>query len=183
MSKPRSPEIRALTLHQPKPAAICHLGKDVENCLWPPPQDVVGGYLAIHAGKVVDVEEKDQLLDALRFKTRPELNLPEHFDLLRSMTTSSIVAVARLAGVVKAGLVPGRFSRSAPGPATVASTWGDVAQDWQSPWFTGPFGMVLVDVVVLANPITCKGQRGFWHLNPGLLVDVRAEYARSRSAA
>lgn len=49
----------------------------------------------------------------------------------------AIVAVARLAGCV---------------------------EESDDPWFSGPFGWVLDDVVKLPEPIPIKGAMGLWHL-------------------
>jgi hypothetical protein len=51
----------------------------------------------------------------------------------------AIVAVARLVGVVT------------------------VSDD---PWFVGPYGWVLDDVVKLASPVMCRGAQGLWVMPP-----------------
>jgi hypothetical protein len=82
-------EIRGLTLHQPWAFAIAHLDKRVENRTWEPPAWLVGGFLAIHAGKTFDREAA--------------LSLMEEFDegvvpppRAASYASSAIVAVARV---------------------------------------------------------------------------------------
>lgn len=45
----------------------------------------------------------------------------------------------------------------------------------RSPWFSGPLGWVLKDVVALRKPVECKGQLGLWHLPPGAERAVRAQ--------
>lgn len=73
--------MKALTLRQPWAHAILHLGKNVENRSWAPPESLVGKYIAIHAGMAF---VRDSGLPV----TREEL----HF--------GAIVGVARIAGVV-----------------------------------------------------------------------------------
>lgn len=48
--------MRAITLIQPWPFAIAHLGKDIENRSWKPPAHVIGTRIAIHAGQKIDRE-------------------------------------------------------------------------------------------------------------------------------
>ena len=40
-----------------------------------------------------------------------------------------------------------------------------VVTDSGSPWFCGPFGWVLRDVVTLREPVPCKGALGLWTLS------------------
>lgn len=159
-------EIRGLTVRQPFACCIAHLGKDVENRSWAPPGYLIGGHLAIHAGRTVEVEAKMQLQDAIRFGTRPDLNLPAHFPLHDRLELGAIIAVAQLRGVVYQG-------------ADGCSSFGDVPDGWESPWFNGPFGWVLGPPRVLARSVPCKGNRGLWELPPDVLVQVRAEFGRA----
>lgn len=39
--------IKGITIRQPWAVWICHRGKHIENRVWPPPQSMVGGHLAI----------------------------------------------------------------------------------------------------------------------------------------
>lgn len=43
-----------------------------------------------------------------------------------------------------------------------------------SPWFVGPYGIMLQDPVIFKNPIPCKGALGLWHV-PGSVLDRLAE--------
>lgn len=67
------------------------------------------------------------------------------------VTTAAIIAVARLAGVVQAS---------------------------DDPWFFGPFGWVLEDVVAIA-PVPCRGFQKLWRLP----ADVEAEVERRVAVA
>jgi hypothetical protein len=50
------------------------------------------------------------------------------------------------------------------GAIVAVVTVAGVVTDFASPWFQGPFGWVLRDVVTLENPIPCGGSRGLWDL-------------------
>lgn len=44
------------------------------------------------------------------------------------------------------------------------------------PWFTGPYGWVLEDVVAFKNPPKAKGMQGLWRVEGELLELVREEF-------
>lgn len=46
----------------------------------------------------------------------------------------------------------------------------DIATESDSPWFFGPFGLVLANPRPLTTPIKCRGQLGLWPVP----LDVRA---------
>lgn len=158
--------IKALTIRQPFACAIAHLGQDVENRTWEPPRWLVGGFVAIHAAQTVEVEQQQVLQDAIRFRTHPELNLPEHFNLVDNCVRGAFVAIARLRGVARED----DFNTGIP-------------ESWSSPWFRGPFGWVWEDVLVLPKPIPCRGQRGVWDPPPEVVIELRREYRRLTDAA
>jgi len=39
-----------------------------------------------------------------------------------------------------------------------------VVTESADPWFVGPFGWVLSDVVVLPAPVPCRGAQGLWEV-------------------
>ena len=43
-----------------------------------------------------------------------------------------------------------------------------VVKTSRSPWFSGPLGWVLADVVPLRVQVVCKGQLGLWSLSPAV---------------
>lgn len=51
---------------------------------------------------------------------------------------------------------------------------GAVVTSSDSPWFVGPFGWRLDNVVRLPSPVPCKGAQGLWQLPAGVLDQVRA---------
>lgn len=83
--------MRCLTLHQPWASAIIYGPKDIENRTWrPSPQRLwPGGWLAIHAGKVID-------RDAVKF-IHP--HWPEVLE--QRVVTSAILGAVKFEGVVR----------------------------------------------------------------------------------
>lgn len=124
--------MRALTLHQPWAFAVAHLGKDVENRTWRPPEQVIGVRIAIHAGRKFDTDTLPW------FFGRGLINVP------LTPVLGAVVATAVVAGVAE----------------HADSVWfsGSVGAFW----FTGPIGWVLRDVVALAEPVPCRGAQGLW---------------------
>lgn len=45
----------------------------------------------------------------------------------------------------------------------------DVVEKSRSPWFNGPFGLVLRNPRPLSKPLPCKGRLGLWSLTPSEL--------------
>lgn len=96
-----APKILGVTLHQPAPFAILHLGQTVvpqRRRPWCP----VGTYLALHAAASIDRAEVRRLREE-------GLAVPD------ALMTSGIVGVARLAGVVQ-------------GPGSPPDGWGLVVE-------------------------------------------------------
>jgi len=120
-----APKILGLTLHQPAPFAILHLGQTVvpqRRRPWCP----VGTYLALHAAAAIDRAEVRRL--------RGEgLAVPDE------LMTSGVVGVARLAGVVQ-------------GPGAPPDGWGLVVEEVLPICHVpckGSAGLWLLDEVVL----------------------------------
>lgn len=149
MSAPAAPfdlRIRGLTIHQPWAWLIAQGHKPIENRTWKPPASAVGGYLAIHAGKKFDPGEVRS-----DFQWAWINALPRHVGAFQSALMErlasecgSIIAVARLTG------------------------WIDASA---SPWFFGPIGWTLADVVAI-DPVPCRGAQGLWTLPPDVLARV-----------
>lgn len=147
----------ALTLKHPWPFAIARLGKRVENRGWKPANELVGRVIALHGGKHVDASSKPQ-------QERAELARAWGWILgcglgagveptLENLILEGIFAVARYGGAV--------HMRS-DDPLT------------RDPWFEGVYGWKLEDLVVLPEPIPCRGAQGLWRVPP----DVRKEISR-----
>jgi hypothetical protein len=144
----RPRQLLGLTLWRPWPILIAKGIKRIENRPWrPEPRLQAGEWFAIHAGKKYDIDCSPL---AVHLGIPPETFFDE-----RLGAASSIVAVARFAGVV---------------------TKSD------DPWFFGPFGWVL-DQVVPLDPIPCKGAQGLWVVPSDIAERCRAAYQLSKIPA
>lgn len=158
--------MRALTLIQPWGYAIEHLGKNVENRSWKPPDAMLGRYLAIHCGKKLDRE------------TVEDLRADGHTIDDAKVHLGAITAIARLAGWVEG---EGFFDHER---TVLGSRWCNGALGVpQSPevdlsivtsrWWAGPIGWVLDSVRPLRSPVPCNGALGLWTVPPQIEIDVR----------
>lgn len=50
----------------------------------------------------------------------------------------------------------------------------DVVESSRSPWFHGPYGLVLRNPRPLLKPLPCKGRLGLWDLTPSQLRRLRS---------
>lgn len=82
--------MKALTIWNPWAHYIAEGIKRVENRDWTPPKDLVGGYLAIHAGKRFDKPGAEHI------RTELGLIVPKHDEL----SQAAIVAVAVIDRIV-----------------------------------------------------------------------------------
>lgn len=92
-----SPVTYALTLHRPWPAAITHLGKDVENRDWRP--RLAPGRIALHAGRTLDQVAVARLED-------------EHGLLPEAAMATGLIATASVTEIHAAEVCRGRGSCS-----------------------------------------------------------------------
>ena len=56
----------------------------------------------------------------------------------------------------------------------VADIVGCVTES-DDPWFSGPYGWQLDNVVKLPEPVECRGAQGLWRLPPGVQLRVEAQ--------
>ena len=82
----------ALTVHQPYAHFLATGRKRVENRDWPPPANLVGQWIAIHAGR----ETKHYADDAAMIQAELGLDVPP----LEDVATGAVIAVAVLDRVV-----------------------------------------------------------------------------------
>ena len=129
--------MKALTLKPPWAFCITHLGKRIENRTWKPPQSLIGQRFAIHGGKPPTSNAAiGRLIDLV---DEIEASTETHNNFFRDILPfSGIVATAVLEG------------------------WTSHIVD---PWFDGSgYGWILKDVIVLPEPIPCKGALGLWNV-------------------
>jgi len=140
----RLPEpLLALTLQQPWANAVRDLGKRTENRSWPPPQRVLGQFIAIHAGMSFREDAADWIAARSgRMLTRQNVPL------------GAVVALARVIKVVQ----------EHPG----------------DPWFVGPYGWVLDDVVPL-TPVPCRGRQQLWRVPQEVYAEINVQRSMQMS--
>lgn len=146
--------MKALTVHAPWGWAIAHRGKRIENRGWVPPVSLLGQRFAIHQGQRVDPDAAPWM--AVQ-------GLIEWGDVPLVHARGTIVATAVLAGWYD------DRSRSAVMP--LGHLIGHVTE---SPWFFGPVGWLLHDVIALHEPIPHKGAQGLWTVNSAALERIPA---------
>ena len=156
----------ALTLRHPWAFAITHLGKDVENRIWRPPEHLLGQRIAIHGGVIpkgqglVECEtDVEYILDEIITmdyqgcsKDRRDWLWRQGFAhglTLDAWITPGIVATVRLTGVVR---------------------------ESESPWFAGPVGWVFDELRVLSEPIPHRGAQGLWPVSAEAVAQIEAQH-------
>lgn len=141
----------ALTIHQPWAWAIAEGLKTIENRTWKA-ERVLGTRIAIHAAV-----RPPESFDALRMAMLPKSLVNR--DLLIEQCKAQAGRVVATA-VVETFIVQHR-KRFTPRAPTAA----------EAPWFVGPIGWVLRDVVKVVDPQpTVRGQQGLWVLPKKALV-------------
>lgn len=156
----------ALTLIQPWAWCVAHAGKLVENRTWKPPAHLIGGYLAIHAGKKLDRETILELRE-------------DGVDVPATVELGAIVAVARVAGWVKDN---GAFIDSRREVTARAGVSQARAEEIiRSRWWAGPIGWVLEDVVAI-DPVPALGSQGLWTVETAAADMVRTRWKEARAA-
>lgn len=147
--------MRALTLWRPWSDAIVRGPKRVENRTWCPPPGFLGELIAIHAGKKYGFGSWD---------------MPEGYEAPADRESpTGIVGVARVAGYLD--LREGRRSET----AAFARLAGRVHFLDTDPWWLGPVGWYLEDVVALPEPIPHAGSLGLWRVPPAKVLEIEAQ--------
>jgi hypothetical protein len=145
--------MRALTVRQPWAWAIAEGLKTVENRSRKPPEGHIGTRIAIHAGKAPYRTTFATPAEDLTDKGWPPSLLLPMTACNAGAVYGAVIAVATLAGWVNES-----------GEASLIDFRGWPRSVIGSPWFTGPFGWVLTDVVKLSEPVPARGQLGLWTL-------------------
>lgn len=153
--------LRGFTLWRPWSHAVAHLGKRIENRDYPPPVWMVGHHLAIHAGKTYDKAGAYQIRTVLNMDVPDAPQCPQ-----------GIVAIACLRGFCASAETDDNYDR--PGRTS------DWPQD--DPWFSGPYGWILDDVVPLIDPVPCRGAQGLWPVPTGIADHLRSVWKVAHTA-
>jgi len=132
--------MKALSIHQPWIDWILHMGKDIENRNWKPPNKMIGQYIALHSSKTYELKAWRDLCVIF-----PKLISVEPSDK-NKFTYGAILGVAKIKEII-----------------TVQE---------ESPWFQGPYGWVLENVVPLSEPIYCKGYMKLWNISDEIEKEI-----------
>jgi hypothetical protein len=144
-------DIKGVTLYRPWAPAVAYLGKDIENRSWACPMGI-GDYLAIHSGATWDY-------DGIPFIQRHG----------KKNTATAIDWEIDFSG-------PGKDKTR--GHIIAVAEFGGNLTGHPSPWFTGPIGWKLNNVVAI-EPVLCPGQKNLWDLPENILLQVRTNFGKA----
>ena len=130
--------MRALSIKQPWLYAIMHLGKQIENRDWRPPDWIIGERIALHASA-----RPDTLTAIASCQKIAGVMLPKNIPMGRILATAVIVGFV---GIDGSGV-------------TNEERRSEVLDD---KWFFGDYGWMLDDVRILETPVPYKGALGLW---------------------
>lgn len=152
--------LRALTLYASWAHAVAHYGKTVENRTWKPYDWMIGQQLVIHAGKKLDPAGLKRIQEISGTFVHPD-----------EVPRGAFVAIATVAGWCSPLPDPPQSIYQVNSPPELS----EVRRELLSPWFTGPYGIVLRDVRALRRPVPALGHQGLWILTPREKEAVLAE--------
>jgi hypothetical protein len=160
-------ELLALTLWRPWAWPVVTGGKRIENRSWPPPSDLIGKRIAIHAGERWDAEGE-------RFLRDHGIALPDHQS---KHVAGSIVGVVTVVGRLWQWEIDDVAERNKVDAAEACryrlSTLGFAAD--QVPLYFGPCGWLLADARQLAAPVKATGKQRLWRVPPAAAAQVFAQ--------
>ena len=174
----RKAPIVGLTLHQPWAELIVRGPKRIENRDWELPAYLRGAYLAIHAGKTLHVDAWRGAHD-----TAQVAGLLESLPLLRPLTAALAAGGTerqinkRCKEIVQAAAPYGAIVGVARIVKCIAGVGAGLGPEplCADPWFCGPFGFVLEDVVAI-DPVPMDGKQGLFSLPTQVYRDVRKNW-------
>jgi hypothetical protein len=147
--------MKAITLRHPWPWAVCRLGKRIENRHWRPHGLPIGEWSAIHGGAP-----------------------PKNLDGLDDVRCEARGLISRFGHQ----LTPPLTLRDAILPGIVAVyRFGGVLTESDDPWFEGPIGWKLDDLIVLPEAVPCRGAQGLWPVPEDVLAEVRRQSKQARA--
>lgn len=165
-------DLRALTFWRPWPDAILRGGKNCENRPAPPPKNLLGKTIALHAGKRYELGDWEY----------PILWMPPS----KEDSPEGIVGTAKILGAiwVRDGfpntyfVPPGTYEDELNSLIERLRGLPGHNQRLGSPWFSGPVGILLDDVIAI-DPVPCKGAMGYWRVPPTIAAEVLSRAARA----
>lgn len=144
--------ILAISIYQPWASLIALGLKPLENRTWAPGRLSPGDYIAVHAAKHDSIAEWNVAAETLDLAHTLDPRIPATMPFMRAtMPLGAILAVATLDEV-------------------------RTSQRGIDPWWGGPFGWYLKDVVALPSPVWCPGKRNLWKMDDSLSEQVREQW-------
>ena len=162
--------MKALSIRQPWAWAILHAGKDFENRDW---YTSFRGRFAIHAAKGMTKSEYQSAISYItQAFVKDTLKTPNtyHLSASRTIVASGELVLPDFEEIVRGAIV---------GVADLAAC----ISNSPSPWFEGKYGFVLRNVIVLPEPIPCKGALGFWDVPAEIAAQIEAQLKTTAPAA
>ena len=135
--------MKALTIKQPWAWAITDSTKRVENRTWKPPYGTVGQRIAIHTSATIS--QADMIL----CRQISPVPLPDTSDLLAGYIVATTILRAYIVVDGSGGVIE-------------QTRYAENYNPHADPWFFGPVGWLLEDVIKLPNPIPCRGKLKLW---------------------
>lgn len=146
--------MKALTLWQPWASIVASGVKRIENRQWPPPANMLGQRIAIHAGQKYDHASYEKARELA-----PELVIPQR----GACPSGAIIGTAVLVAVARTTL-------------EAMSQLRDRAPN-QARWFFGPYGWILEDIRELHAPIPYCGHQKLWTIDPATDFEIASARA------
>jgi hypothetical protein len=170
--------MRALTVWPEWVWAIKHLGKDVENRVYPPPMSVRGKRIALHAGMHVGGNYKPKSKNAVFY-----------FDLVRQKASDAGIESEYIkdeqgrmgirwtlpSGESKILILEELTLGAVVATSVIRPTWSFCRKDGHecSPWAALTQNQWhLDDVKVLSVPISCSGHQGVWYIPSRMETEI-----------
>lgn len=167
--------MKAITIWPEWVFAIEHLGKRVENRRWNPTRKGlrIGDRFALHAGKYIGgrpgVEVGREAISGLMFMAERAGWVADEYRLF----SGDGADVVFRNGTRMVEFDMNEISRSA---VVAVATLADVTRESLSPWaVAGEMHWELADVVVLLEPVLCRGHQMLWNLPAGVEIDVQRQ--------
>lgn len=160
--------MKALSLSQPWCWSLFDpiADKDCENRSWPPPINLIGQMIAIHAAQSWD----DKPLYRPRgYKENGQVVIGEPRTPIGYLLSLGI------------DHMPGRHDLYAQGQIIGVAVIDRVVTDDKTlasktkRWFFGPYGWLIPDRRKLATPLPCKGKQGLWTVPPPLEEQIHQQ--------
>lgn len=162
--------MKAITIYPEWVFAITYLGKNAENRPWDPTRRglAVGERFALHAGKYVGgrpgIEVKREAVSGLMFMAERAgwivTDIFGDYGLDFRAKRNGREVVFRVNDIVRSAVV-------------AVTTLADVCRDSLSPWAVSrQYHWELTDLVVLPEPVPCRGNRMLWDLPADVEIAV-----------